>query len=104
MNTRANKHWHKALYRIETDGGRAFTIAVSGRDRWALEALIAAGPTGCTPIDNPGPRWSGYVHNLRRLGVLIETITESHGGPFQGTHARYVLRCNAKRVGFEALV
>ena len=65
---------------------------VAGRDRWALEALIAAGGDGCTPIDTPGPRWSGYVHNLRNLGVPIETVTEAHGGPFKGTHARYVLR------------
>jgi hypothetical protein len=40
----------------------------------------------------PGPRWSGYVFKLRRLGILIETLHEQHGGPFPGRHARYVLR------------
>lgn len=44
------------------------------------------------PIDNPAPRWSGYVHKLRKAGIVIETIRESHGGPFAGEHARYVLR------------
>ena len=67
-------------------------IAVCGRELWALRALIAAGPRGVTPFDTPGPRWSAYVHDLRSMGLEIETITEPHGGPFRGTHARYVLR------------
>ena len=44
-----------------------------------------------TPIDHPGPRWSGYVHKVRKLGLQIEAMTERHGGPFAGHHARYVL-------------
>ena len=64
---------------------------VKGRNAWALLALYAAGARGVTPIDTPGPRWSGYVHNLRRMGLAIETVHESHGGPFPGTHARYRL-------------
>jgi hypothetical protein len=69
------------------------TIVVRGRDAWALRELIVAGPDGCTPIDNPGPRWSGYVHKLKRVYCLnIETITEMHGGEYAGKHARYVLR------------
>lgn len=67
------------------------TISVSGRDEWALLALICAGEKGCTPIDNPAPRWSAYVHKLRNMGFDIETITERHGKPFPGNHARYVL-------------
>jgi len=70
--------------------GSGFTVR--GRDAWALLELIAAGPKGCTPIDNPGPRWSAYVFNLRRIGLSIETQHERHKGPFAGTHARYVLR------------
>ncbi len=50
-----------------------------------------AGKRGCTPIDRPGPRWSHYVWKLRGMGFIIETIHEDHGGPFAGTHARYVL-------------
>ncbi|MBM3951037.1 MAG: hypothetical protein FJ311_06250 [Rhodospirillales bacterium] len=68
-------------------------IAPRGRDAWALLELVKAGARGCTPIDHPGPRWSGYVHNLRReYGLQIETVHERHGPPFSGTHARYVLR------------
>ncbi len=68
-------------------------IHLTGRNAWALLELYKADAQGCTPIENPAPRWSGYVYNLRRLhGLEIETIHESHGGPFAGTHARYVLR------------
>lgn len=67
-------------------------IVVTGRDAWALVKLAKAGAKGCTPICTPGPRWSAYVHNLRRMGFDIDTVTERHGPPFAGTHARYVLR------------
>jgi Winged helix domain len=71
--------------------GRTFTV--TGRDAWALLELAKAGPWGCTPIDNPGPRWSGYVFKLKRHhGLDIETMHEGHEGQFPGTHARYVLR------------
>lgn len=67
-----------------------------GRLQWALERLIAAEHIGCTPINEPGPRWAAYVHDLRKLGVCIETITERHSGAFPGTHARYVLRSKVR--------
>jgi hypothetical protein len=67
-------------------------VIVRGREAWALRMLMAAGDRGCTPIDHPGPRWSGYVHDLRKLGIVIETVHERHGGNYPGTHARYVLR------------
>jgi hypothetical protein len=74
------------------DGSERFVYPV-GRDAWALANLIEAGNAGCTPIDNPGPRWSHYVFKLRHeYGLNIETIDEPHGGPYAGTHARYVLR------------
>jgi|GEM_PF-6275484 len=63
-----------------------------GRDAWALGELLKAGAEGCTPLDNPGPRWSGYILKLRKLGLDIETVHEMHGGTFAGRHARYVLR------------
>lgn len=84
--------WGAARFTVTKTCGSIETITVSGRDRWALECLISADQRGCTPIDTPGPRWSSYVHNLRKLGVKIETITEAHDGPFKGNHARYVLR------------
>ena len=70
--------------------GTAFTV--QRRDVWALLELVAAGPKGCTAIDNPGPRWSAYVFNLKHeYGLSIETRHEPHRGAFPGTHAQYVL-------------
>jgi hypothetical protein len=80
------------------EGEDVRTITPAGRDAWALGELITAGAAGCTPIDNPGPRWSGYVFKLKRIyGLDIESITEVHGGEYAGKHARYVLR---SRVAF----
>jgi hypothetical protein len=74
--------------KIEPDG---MTMTLQGRDAWALRELVNAGARGCTAIDNPGPRWSSYVFNLRSLGFVIETVHEQHKGDFPGNHARYVL-------------
>ena len=85
--------------------GTQSSILLIGRDAWTLNQLLEAGSKGCTPIDNPAPRWSGYVHNLRKAyGVDIETIAESHGGLFSGTHARYVLRSKVDRVSESEVV
>ena len=92
MNNIDNQSWGNASFQATNPDGTTFGFTVSGRDRWALECLVLSGPIGCTPIEIPGPRWSGYVHNLRNLGLAIETMTESHGGPFKGNHARYVLQ------------
>lgn len=77
------------------------TVEATGRDEWALKELINAGRNGCTPMDNPAPRWSAYVHKLRRAGFDIETLNEHHGGPYPGRHARYVLRSVVKTMGDE---
>ena len=74
--------------RILLDG---LPFTTYGRNGWALLQLVTAGAKGCTPIYNPGPRWSAYVFNLRGLGLIIETRHEVHKGQFAGTHARYVL-------------
>ena len=85
--------WGLTPFTVREKDGTDRIIFVRGRDRWALESLIRAGDRGCTPIDHPGPRWSAYVHDLRHEhGLNIETVTEEHGPPFGGTHARYVLR------------
>ena len=57
--------------KAQINGGQIVTVR---RDAWALLELQAANDNGCTPIDHPGPRWSGYVHKLRNLGIVIETI------------------------------
>jgi Winged helix domain len=80
----------------------AFTL--QGRDAWALSRLVAAGAAGVTPHSEPtGPRWSAYIHDLRHeMGLDIETITEKHGGPFRGTHARYVLHDEVRLISQNA--
>lgn len=83
--------------RIElTTGDDVQRIDLHGREAWALLHLVAAGAKGCTPIDNPGPRWSAYVYKLRQRGIAIETVNERHGGAFAGNHARYVLRSRVR--------
>jgi len=77
-------------------------VVTTAREIWALDEMIKAGETGCTAIDTPGPRWSGYVYKLKRNhGLSIETINEAHGGPFKGTHGRYVLRSTVRAVESE---
>ena len=87
------------LYHITPEGGETFPIHAKGREAWALDRLRAAGPKGCTPITEPAPRWSAYVHKLRERGVPIETLTEPHGGEFAGHHGRYVLRADVRKGG-----
>ena len=47
---------------------------------------------------------AAYVFKLRRRGVDIRTITETHGGQFSGHHARYVLRSRVHRAPGAATV
>ncbi len=91
INNLDNK-WCVAAFTIRNQDSDPFKIEVSGRNRWALEALWQAHSYGCSPIEVPAPRWSSYVFQLRGLGVDIATIMEAHGEPFSGNHARYVLR------------
>jgi hypothetical protein len=91
-----------SVYEVIPTGGEPFTATVKGRPKWALKALIEAGARGCTAIQNPAPRWSGYVHLLRSMGIPIETIHEPHGGEFAGHHGRYVLQAQVRFVGLVA--
>ena len=87
------------------DGIEQRSVIVQGRDAWALQELVDAGAKGCTPIDRPGPRWSGYVHKLKRkYGIHIESIPERHGGQFAGRHVRYVLRSNLRIISISGQV
>lgn len=72
-------------------------VRFKGRDAWALDELIEAGEVGCTPITRPAPRWSSYIHKLRRAGLLIDTLHEAHDGPYAGHHGRYILRNRVRR-------
>lgn len=89
---------HKGgAYLVQPSAGEPFPVIVSGRIGWALEQLRRAGARGCTPIDNPAPRWSAYVFSLRGMGVEIETLREPHEGDFPGHHGRYCLRSHVTR-------
>jgi hypothetical protein len=80
---------------LDTDNG-PHRMTFEGREAWALGQLRTAGEQGVTPIHRPAPRWSHYIHMLRKAGLDIETIHEPHGGPFSGHHGRYVLRSRVK--------
>lgn len=60
-----------------------------------LALLRQAGKRGITPLDAQREvgtmRLAAQVFQLRKLGNVIDTITEKHAG---GTHARYVLRAS----------
>lgn len=88
---KAKRHNAGTPYRVTPTEGDAFRIVVSGRVRWALEELRKAGLRGITSLENPAPRLAAYVHELRGMGVEIETITEPHEGDFPGHHGRYAL-------------
>jgi hypothetical protein len=45
-------------------------VTVVGRDLWALTELIEAGERGCTPIDQPAPRW----RQTRRRGFVLRIV------------------------------
>jgi len=89
----------RQAFTVINPDGSTRTIELSGRNAWTLAKLIDAGKRGCTAISDPAPRWSGYVHKLRhRYGLDIETVHESHDGPFAGRHARYVLNSRVRPV------
>jgi hypothetical protein len=71
-------------------------LRVKGREAWTLSCLLEAGQSGVIPLERPAPRWSAYVHSLRKRGLVIDTIDEPHAGPYSGTHGRYVLRTTLK--------
>ena len=78
--------------RVRIGSSDGSVVSLIGRDAWAFRQLKNADLRGCTPIDHPGPLWSSCVHKLRKAGFSIETVTQAHGGPFAGKHARFVLR------------
>lgn len=90
-NENANKKFAITVRTAAKGEKRGEVLSFVGREAWALRELIRAGDAGCTPIDNPAPRWSHYIWLLRET-FDIETVVEDHGGPFAGHHARYVLR------------
>jgi hypothetical protein len=88
----------KSRFALHLADGSTQILELAGQEEWALSHLISAGDHGCTPITTPGPRWSDYVFKLPRRGIDVETITETHGGPYAGHHARYVMRASVGRL------
>tara|TARA_R110002074_G_scaffold195293_1_gene361522 strand:- start:344 stop:628 length:285 start_codon:yes stop_codon:yes gene_type:complete len=70
-------------------------LELDGRLGWAMCQLAQAGAHGIETVKRPAPRWSAYVHELRSMGIPIETEMVAHGGPYPGRHARYRLACDA---------
>jgi len=87
-----NKKPQATTYHISPAVGEPFEVTVGGRERWTLRQLTKAGPKGVASVESPALRLAAYVCELRKKGVPIETLTESHGGEFPGTHARYIMR------------
>lgn len=79
-------------YRLYGADGSAKILHLDGRPAWALKEMIEAGGDGVTAIDYPGVRVADAVFKLRKIGIVIDTIHEAHGGDFKRRHARYVLR------------
>ena len=73
--------WGPRAFMVRNPEMQASPVTVRDRRRSALEALMAAGDAGCTPIDHPAPRWAAYLNDLRGRGLEIETLTEPHAGP-----------------------
>jgi hypothetical protein len=71
---------------------------------WTLFHLAKSGTTGITTIERPAPRWSAYVHELRKMGIQIETEMEPHEGAYSGHHARYRLACEVQVITLGNLV
>lgn len=88
-----NTHSNRKIVAFEVIGpdGMTHEMKTSGRQTWALTRLIDAGATGCKPIEDPGTRWSSYVHRLRAEGVNILTIKVRNNGPYGGHFGYYVL-------------
>jgi hypothetical protein len=85
----------KTAFTVTNPNGDTFRLSLRGRNLWAMLRLIEAGKKGCTPIRQPAPRWSAYIHNLREMGVEIKTEIERHGGTFAGNHGVYILLAEA---------
>jgi hypothetical protein len=83
------------LHCHRTDGGPSF--AVTGQTAKALMALHRAGAAGVTALEVStwAYRFAAYCFDLRKHGLDIETVRESHEG---GWHGRHVLHTPVRLV------
>lgn len=93
------KKWGIARFSVIAESGEAREIRLMGRDRWALEMLMQAGPRGLTAIELNGPRIHAYIFDLRHEhGLQIIREDEPHKGDFPGHHGRYFLKSKVTRL------
>ena len=73
-----------------TASGPGGVVTVSGQTARALLALVNAAGRGVTALEVStwALRLAAYVHSLRRLGIAVSMLRETHPG---GWHGRYVL-------------
>ena len=45
------------------------TLRLKGREAWTLTCLMEVREHGVIPLERPAPRWSAYVHSLRKRGL-----------------------------------
>jgi hypothetical protein len=76
---------------IRDDGAPPFTV--SGQTAKAIRALVLAGEQGVTAQEVAGwaYRFAAYCHELRKLGLDIETLREDHEGGWHGRHVLHSL-------------
>jgi hypothetical protein len=73
-------------------------IKVPKRAMFLLDALYRAGAEGITTIEFPGVRVSAGILHLRRAGLEVQTLYESHEGEFAGRHGRFVLKSRVEPI------
>jgi hypothetical protein len=76
---------------IHDDGAPSFIA--SGQTAKAIRALVLAGKQGVTAQEVAGwaYRFAAYCHELRKLGLDIETVREPHEGGWHGRHVLHTL-------------
>ncbi len=73
---------------INADGSKR-TGVVRGQTARTLQALVQAGPVGCTAheVSSWALRFAAYAHDLRhKHDLAIETLREEHPGGWHGRH------------------
>ena len=104
MSQENAKRCGRATYTVDDIEGESREIVLMGRDRWALEMLMLAGPRGITAIEMNGPRLHAYIFDLRHEhGLSIVREDEPHGGDFPGHHGRYFLKSKVARKTAQAV-
>jgi len=93
------KSWGTALLNVDLKESSTRQIVTAGRDRWALECLIAAGDKGCTPIDVSAPNSTRHETSDHYACVVMSLCPRHRVIVCKDNLQWIVQRC--KRVGAE---